>query len=61
MDEMATSAGYWAVGTDCCKRQGSFHCGDAQSLGCSSWMQFLGVVPVLCGVKVHTLLNPPAV
>ena len=33
MDEMATSAGYWAVGTDCCKRQGSFECGDAQSLG----------------------------
>eukprot|EP00927_Polykrikos_kofoidii_P060686 TRINITY_DN55610_c0_g1_i1.p1 TRINITY_DN55610_c0_g1~~TRINITY_DN55610_c0_g1_i1.p1 ORF type:complete len:607 (-),score=71.47 TRINITY_DN55610_c0_g1_i1:177-1997(-) len=27
-DEEQTSAGYWAIGTDCCKPRGGFNCGD---------------------------------
>jgi len=49
MDEMATSAGYWAVGTDCCKRQGSFECGDAQNRSVRSGVVIQDSSPILEG------------
>lgn len=45
--DLSDSAGYWAVGKDCCKRQGLFSCGDARNRTIHSGVVIKDVSPIL--------------
>jgi len=45
--DLSDSAGYWAVGKDCCRRQGLFRCGDARNRTIHSGVVIKDVSPIL--------------
>jgi len=49
MDELADTAGYWAVGEDCCHTAGNFRCGDAMNHSVRSGIVIQDVSEILEG------------
>lgn len=45
--DLSDSAGYWAVGKDCCRRQGLFSCGNARNRTIHSGVVIKDVSPIL--------------
>lgn len=46
-NDLSDSAGYWAVGKDCCRREGLFRCGDATNRTTHSGVVIKDVSPIL--------------
>eukprot|EP00930_Biecheleria_cincta_P088967 TRINITY_DN78219_c0_g1_i1.p1 TRINITY_DN78219_c0_g1~~TRINITY_DN78219_c0_g1_i1.p1 ORF type:complete len:623 (+),score=87.64 TRINITY_DN78219_c0_g1_i1:104-1972(+) len=46
-NDLSDSAGFWAVGKDCCRRQGLFRCGDARNRSTHTGIVIRDVSPIL--------------